>query len=318
MKRTSIRRALVPGIAVWPSALTGLRRRQRERRRQRATAPRGGACPATLAGGGASSQEKAQAAWRAGFQTDNPDVTVNYDPVGSGDRPRELHQRAPSRSPAPTPTLNDDEGELDRRQGALRRQDVDRGPGLRQPDRGHLQRRGRRRAQPRPPTTVAGIFDGKITTWNDPAIADEQPRRRRCPTTAITAGAPLRTTRAPPTTSPTTSTRPATAPGPTSADGVWPIDIGRRGRRGHLRRGRRGRRAATARSATPTPARPATSASSTIKVGEEFVAPSAEGAAKVVAISPARRGPRGRRHGLRPRPRPPPRRAPTRSCWCPT
>jgi phosphate transport system substrate-binding protein len=37
-----------------------------------------------LNGGGASSQESAMEAWRAGFQGENPDVTVNYDPTGSG------------------------------------------------------------------------------------------------------------------------------------------------------------------------------------------------------------------------------------------
>lgn len=36
-----------------------------------------------LNGAGASSQEKAMDAWRAGFQAQHPDVTVNYDPVGS-------------------------------------------------------------------------------------------------------------------------------------------------------------------------------------------------------------------------------------------
>ena len=38
----------------------------------------------TYGGAGASSQEAAQAAWIAAFQTDNADVTVNYNPVGSG------------------------------------------------------------------------------------------------------------------------------------------------------------------------------------------------------------------------------------------
>lgn len=38
----------------------------------------------TLNGAGASSQEAAVAAWKAEFQTANPDATVNYDPVGSG------------------------------------------------------------------------------------------------------------------------------------------------------------------------------------------------------------------------------------------
>ncbi len=37
-----------------------------------------------LTGAGASSQEAAQAAWIAGFQEANPDATIAYDPVGSG------------------------------------------------------------------------------------------------------------------------------------------------------------------------------------------------------------------------------------------
>ncbi len=37
-----------------------------------------------IAGGGASSQEVAVQAWTAGFQTANPDVTITYDPSGSG------------------------------------------------------------------------------------------------------------------------------------------------------------------------------------------------------------------------------------------
>jgi phosphate transport system substrate-binding protein len=38
----------------------------------------------TLNAGGASSQGSAQEAWIASFQTANPDVTINYDPSGSG------------------------------------------------------------------------------------------------------------------------------------------------------------------------------------------------------------------------------------------
>ena len=38
----------------------------------------------TIAGAGASSQGSAQETWQAAFQTANPDVTVDYDPSGSG------------------------------------------------------------------------------------------------------------------------------------------------------------------------------------------------------------------------------------------
>jgi len=37
-----------------------------------------------ISGAGASSQGSAQEAWQAAFQIENPDVTVNYDPSGSG------------------------------------------------------------------------------------------------------------------------------------------------------------------------------------------------------------------------------------------
>ena len=38
----------------------------------------------TLIGAGASSQGSAQETWVAGFQIANPEVTVSYDPIGSG------------------------------------------------------------------------------------------------------------------------------------------------------------------------------------------------------------------------------------------
>jgi len=38
----------------------------------------------TLNGAGSSAQEAAQGAWQSGVHSANPEVTVNYDPVGSG------------------------------------------------------------------------------------------------------------------------------------------------------------------------------------------------------------------------------------------
>jgi phosphate transport system substrate-binding protein len=46
-------------------------------------APDGG-LSGELTGGGASSQEVAVQAWTAGLQTANPELTINYDPAGSG------------------------------------------------------------------------------------------------------------------------------------------------------------------------------------------------------------------------------------------
>ena len=44
----------------------------------------GSTASGTLNGAGSSAQEAAVAAWKKEFQTANPNVTVNYDPVGSG------------------------------------------------------------------------------------------------------------------------------------------------------------------------------------------------------------------------------------------
>src|SRR3954449_9663165 len=38
----------------------------------------------TLNGAGSSAQQAAMQGWTAGFSKEQPDVTVNYDPVGSG------------------------------------------------------------------------------------------------------------------------------------------------------------------------------------------------------------------------------------------
>ena len=46
--------------------------------------PEAGAASGTLIGAGASSQAAAMQGWQAGFQSANPDATVEYDPIGSG------------------------------------------------------------------------------------------------------------------------------------------------------------------------------------------------------------------------------------------
>ncbi|RYE75810.1 MAG: phosphate ABC transporter substrate-binding protein PstS, partial [Myxococcales bacterium] len=66
----------------------------------------------TLNGAGASSQEKAQEAWRTGFQGANGgNVTVNYDPVGSGDGRKQFIAAGVSFAGSDS-YLSDDEGEL--------------------------------------------------------------------------------------------------------------------------------------------------------------------------------------------------------------
>ncbi|MDN4475476.1 phosphate ABC transporter substrate-binding protein PstS [Demequina sp. SYSU T00192] len=123
-----------------------------------------------LQGAGASSQESAMDAWRAGFQSANADVTVGYDPVGSGGGIEQFLAGA-------VPFAGSD-GLLDESEyaTAVERCSGDGGAyhlpmyispvavifNLEGVDSINLDAE-----------TIANIFDGKITTWDDEAIASQ-------------------------------------------------------------------------------------------------------------------------------------------------
>lgn len=122
----------------------------------------------TIDGAGASSQGSAQEAWIAAFQTSNPDVTINYDPSGSG-AGREAFI-AGGVSFAGTDS-------------ALKQEEIDGGFAGCTPDTDYIQVP----AYISPiavifnvegvdelnldAVTLAKIFKGEITSWDDPAIA---------------------------------------------------------------------------------------------------------------------------------------------------
>lgn len=119
----------------------------------------------TLNAGGASSQEAAVAAWKAEFQTANPDVTVNYDPVGSGGGREQFL--------AGGLALAGSDAYLDEEEVATAKEtcksDVVEVPVYVSPiaviynldgvDKLNLSAK-----------TIGSIFEGKITKWNDAAI----------------------------------------------------------------------------------------------------------------------------------------------------
>ena len=133
--------------------------------------------------------------WQAGFNSQQPGVTVNYDPVGSGGG-REQFLAGGVDFAGSDAALNDDElTKAKTRCGDRRR--------LRAAEL-HLGRSPSSttstasRTCSSSPATLAEIFNGSITTWNDPAIAADNPdaklpstRSRRC--TAATSRAPRRT-----------------------------------------------------------------------------------------------------------------------------
>jgi phosphate transport system substrate-binding protein len=127
----------------------------------------------TLNGGGASSQEAAQGAWRAGFQQANPEVTVNYDPIGSGGG-REQFISGGFPFAGSDSYLTNDEGELDAATERCDGQAPIEVPNYVSPIAVVYNLEGVDDLK-LSPDTLAGIFAGTITSWDDPAIADDNP-----------------------------------------------------------------------------------------------------------------------------------------------
>jgi phosphate transport system substrate-binding protein len=122
-----------------------------------------------IAGGGASSQEVAVQAWTAGFQTANPDVTITYDPAGSG-AGRESFQAGAfpfAGSDRAFKTEEIAEGPFD---GCAEGSGIIELPTYISPIAVIFNLEGVDSLN-LDAATVAGLFAGTITTWNDPAIA---------------------------------------------------------------------------------------------------------------------------------------------------
>lgn len=123
-----------------------------------------------LAGAGASSQESAMEAWKAGFNEKQPDVSLSYDAVGSGAGVQQFTSGQVAWAGSDAYLASDDQSAAEKRCG---------GPAwdlpvyvspiaiifnLKGVDSLNLD-----------PDTLAGIFHGDITTWNDPKIKATNP-----------------------------------------------------------------------------------------------------------------------------------------------
>jgi phosphate transport system substrate-binding protein len=134
-----------------------------------------------LVGAGSSAQQAAMQAWQAGFNAEQPGVNLSYDPVGSGGG-REQFLSGGVDFAGSDSALDDEElAAAEERCGAAGVFEL---PNyisaiavvynLEGVDDLNLA-----------PATVAGIFNGSITTWNDPAIAADNPDAQ-LPSTAVT------------------------------------------------------------------------------------------------------------------------------------
>jgi phosphate transport system substrate-binding protein len=176
VNRTSMRRAVVPTVA----ALTlgfGL-----------AACGAGnedtgsGGSTKTLAGGGATSQAKAQSLWRANYQGMHSDTTITYDEVGSGDGRKGFISGAYAFAGSDS-YMKDDEGELTSAKQHCDGEDPIEVPAYVSPIAVAFNLPGIDKLN-MSAETIAKIFSGKITKWNDPAIAEDN-KGVNLPATAI-------------------------------------------------------------------------------------------------------------------------------------
>ena len=124
----------------------------------------------TLNAGGSSAQEAAVGAWKKAFQTQNPDSTVNYDPAGSG-AGREQFLAGGLAIAGSDAYLSDDELAKAK---TLCKGDVVEVPVYVSPIAVIFNLDGVKDLN-LTPKTIADIFAGKITKWDDPAIKADNP-----------------------------------------------------------------------------------------------------------------------------------------------
>jgi phosphate transport system substrate-binding protein len=236
-----------------------------------------------IKGAGSSAQEAAQGAWAAGFQTDNPDVTVDYDPIGSGGG-REQFIAGGVDFAGSDSSLSTDEGELDKAKERCG------GSVIEVPDYvspiavvynvdgvDDLQLSGE---------TVAKIFKGQITSWDDPAIKADNPDAD-LPAAKIT---PVHRGDDSGTTKNFTAYLQAAAPDvwTDEPEDAFPVKGGEAatGTSGVIQAVSGGKNTIGYADASQA----GDLGTAKLKVGDEYVAPEAEAAAKILEISPQTEG----------------------------
>lgn len=279
MNRTSFRRAIVPGIAALALTLSACG--SDEEPSSDATENLD-SLSGTLTIGGASSQQAAQEAWIVGFSESAPEVTVNYDPIGSGGgRENFISGAFPL---AGTDSYLKDDGDEKELTDATERCGADpiTIPNYVSPiaviynvdgvDELNLK-----------PEVLAGIFAGDIKKWNDKAIVADNPDAN-LPNANIT---PVHRSDESGTTGNFTSYLSAVA-GDAWTHGeieIWPTEAG-----GEAGKGTSGVVQVVTEAPNTIGYADASQAGglgqANVGVGDDFVAPSAEAAAKIFEVSP--------------------------------
>jgi phosphate transport system substrate-binding protein len=231
----------------------------------------------TISGAGASSQQAAMQAWIAGFTAANPDATVNYDPAGSGAGRTQFLSGGVAFAGSDAYLKTE---ELTRAKERCQGADVVEVPAYISPIAVVYNLPGVTDLQ-LSPATIAGIFDGKITTWNAPEIAADNPGTS-LPSQAIT---PVHRSDESGTTENFTDYLAQAAGGswPHEAEGAWPATGGEaaQGTSGVIGAVQGG--VGTIGYADVSQA--GSLGKALVKVGDQYVGPTPEAAANVLAES---------------------------------
>jgi phosphate transport system substrate-binding protein len=236
----------------------------------------------SLSGAGSSAQQAAMQGWKAGFTQQQPGVTVNYDPVGSGGGRTQFLSGGVDFAGSDS-ALSD--AEVAQAQAACGSTGYFELPNYISAIAVVYNLPGVKDLQ-LSPATLAKIFTGAVATWNDPAIAADNPGGS-LPSTAI---APVHRSDKSGTTSNFTDYLNKTASDvwTTAAADTWPLQGGEAGNQtsGMISSVKAGEGAIGY--ADESQAQGLGIAK--IKVGSMFVAPSPAAAAKLAASSPGLTG----------------------------
>jgi phosphate transport system substrate-binding protein len=137
-----------------------------------ANASSGSKLSGQLGGAGSSAQAAAQEAWTAGFQEANPDVTVSYDPIGSGGGREQFNAGGVLFAGTDSAFADDELTAAEKRCGGA--DNFVEIPAYISPIAIIYNLDGVDSLQLKP-ATAAKVFSGKITEWDDPAIKADNP-----------------------------------------------------------------------------------------------------------------------------------------------
>ncbi len=284
MTRTSFRHTLIPGAAALALgvSLSGCAA-SNETASADAETPSAGTLAGELNGAGASSQEKAMEAWGTGFQGLNPDATLNYNPVGSGDGRTQFLQGGTLFAGTDS-YFDDDEGELTAANQRCGGEDIIEVPAYVSPIAVMFNLDGVESLD-LDADTIAQIFDQSITTWNDRAIAQQNPGVD-LPDLAITTV--HRQDDSGTTKNFTDYLGQASSSWSYAADDAFPVNggVAAEGTSGVVAAVTNGKGTIGYADESQVGDLPLVH----VRVGDEHVAPSAEGAATTMAVSPAAEG----------------------------